>query len=132
MLRDRDCPKIAKNAQQQKNESRINKVPSVCVAKLSPDQFSQRWREVAPGIRISDRLERKRKSLPRGKGEERRYPTPVAESPGRCSTECFAACGVFDHFTRCGCALNCHAPDAVSAIERENTWVQRMFGKEVW
>src|SRR5467141_2839464 len=82
MLSNCDRAKIAKNPQQQTNESRINKVPSRCVAKLSPDQFSQRRREIAPSVRINKWIQRQGESLPRGPGEQQNDHAPVARLPG--------------------------------------------------
>src|SRR6266513_5739028 len=51
------------------------------MAKLGANQFSQRRRQIAPGIRISNWIKRQRESLPGSPREENDDPAPVVELP---------------------------------------------------
>jgi len=44
-------------------------------------EFSQRRGKISPCIRVSDRIERKRESVPSGRPKENNDATPVAELP---------------------------------------------------
>ena len=84
MLDNHERAKISEDAQERENEGGINEVAPVRVAKLGADQFSQGRREIAPSIRIGNRIERQGESLPGRPGEKRYYPAPIEEPPGSC------------------------------------------------
>jgi len=100
MLRDRNRAKAPKNAEKQEEEGGINEIAAVGVTEFGTGQLSQRGREIAPGIRVGNWVEREPKALPRHPGKNERKGSPVTGPPKRpCSPPGrLIACAWCDHF----------------------------------
>ena len=100
MLIDRDRAKVCKNAKKHEQESGINEVATVGVAKFGTSQFSQRWGELAPGVGIGNWVERKLKALPDCPGKDQRKRSPITSPPKRICPRAmrFIACDLRHHF----------------------------------
>ena len=88
MLYDSDRPKISETAQHQIEETRIEKITALTVTKFGTGQFSQRRREITPGIGIGNWSQGKREALPDCPGKNDREGSPITKPPKRI---CFPA-----------------------------------------
>src|SRR2546429_9956626 len=79
MLYDPDRPKISETAQHQIEETRIEKITALTVAKFGTGQFSERGREITPGIGIGNWSEWKGEALPDRPGKNERKGSPIAD-----------------------------------------------------
>src|SRR5947208_10305534 len=100
MLYDPDRPKISEAAQNQIEETRIEKITALTVTKFGTGQFAQCRREIAPGIGIGNWIEREFKALPNRPGKNERKQSPIKQPPKRIfpQPKRLIACERRDHF----------------------------------
>ena len=133
MLNDRDGPKISETPQHQIEETRIQKISALGVAKFGAGQFAQRRREITPGVGIGNWIQRQRESLPDCPGKDERDCSPIAKPPNRiCSRPGrLPPCKLRNHFKvrpnlaeelwliACSCCLKRTLPSALPHLHDE-------------
>jgi hypothetical protein len=100
MLRDCDRPKIREKVKEREEEARVKEIAAVSVAEFGAGQFSQRRREITPGIGIRNWIERQGESLPDCPAKDESERSATGDSPRDLSSApaLLAACERRDRF----------------------------------
>src|SRR3954451_9511857 len=100
MLYNTDRAEIAESCQDQIEKTRIKEISTIGVAKFGAGKFAQSGREIAPGVGISNWIQRATKALPSCDGKDQSKQNPITGLPKRRDVPArqVPACGLRNHF----------------------------------